>query len=130
MLDVGVDELDAHPIADVKALEAAHDLSLHGRLEDADPRTLLGRASHDRVKLLADPRCEKLCGGGLSHLPLNLGRIVLLVGEYLASVDRRRTLRTECELSGVVTVASSTAPLAGDPGVPGYREVPSPGASA
>src|SRR5438046_4758220 len=80
VLDVGVDELDAHPITDVKALEAAHDLSLHGQLEDADPRTLLGRTSHDRVKLLADPRCEKLCGGGLSHLPLDLGRVVFLVG--------------------------------------------------
>ena len=36
--DVGVDELDAHPVADVEALAAAHDPSLDRGLEDAAPR--------------------------------------------------------------------------------------------
>jgi hypothetical protein len=55
MLDVGVDEFDPYPIADIEAREAAHDLSLHSWLEDARPRALLGCDGHDRVEPLVDP---------------------------------------------------------------------------
>src|SRR5512132_91620 len=46
-LDVGVDELHPHAVADVEPLEAADELAFDGGVEDADPRALLGRAGHD-----------------------------------------------------------------------------------
>src|SRR5512133_2553237 len=51
-LDVGVDELHPDAVADVEPLEAAHELALDRRLEDADPGPLLGRAGHDGVEPL------------------------------------------------------------------------------
>src|SRR6266446_7388584 len=79
-LDVGGDELDLHVITDVEPLDASHQPPLDRWLEDADPRALLGRARHQRVESLADPRGQEQRGGGLPHLPLDLRRVVLLLG--------------------------------------------------
>src|SRR4030095_13681873 len=67
-LDVGADELDLHVVADVEALDAAHQPPLDGRSEDADPRALLRGAGHERVEPLADSRGEQQRGGGLPDL--------------------------------------------------------------
>src|SRR5688572_8977447 len=52
-LDVCVDELDAHAIAHVEVLEAAHDLAFGRRAQDPNPRALLRSAGDDAVEALA-----------------------------------------------------------------------------
>src|SRR5206468_605142 len=79
-LNVGVNELHAYPIADIKTLEAAHDFPLRRWPEDADPRTLLGRARHNCIERLSYLRCKKERRRRLPHLPLHLGHVILLLG--------------------------------------------------
>ena len=79
-LDIDVDELDLHVIADVEALEASHQPPLDGGPHDADPRAFRGRSGHERFEPLADSRHEQQRGGGLPDLPLDLRRVVLLLG--------------------------------------------------
>ena len=79
-LHVRADELDVHPIADVETLEPADHPAFHHRLDDAHPRPLLRRAGDDRVEALAEARGEEERGGGLPHLALHLGGVVLLLG--------------------------------------------------
>src|SRR6476661_4834729 len=43
-LDVGVEQRDAHAVADVEPLRSTDQLSFHLRLQDADPGALRGRA--------------------------------------------------------------------------------------
>ena len=54
-LHVRADQLHAEPVADVQALEAALQSSFDGRMQQADPRALVGCAGDDGVELLADP---------------------------------------------------------------------------
>ena len=42
-------------ITDIETPSAPYQLALRRWLEDPDPRTLLGRAGHDRVEPLTDP---------------------------------------------------------------------------
>ena len=74
------DELDAHAIADVEALESAHDPAFGGRPGNAHPGSLVRRAGDDGVEALADARFEQQRRGRLAHLPLHLGGVVLLLG--------------------------------------------------
>src|SRR5260370_40761677 len=55
-LDVGVEQRDAHAVADVEPLRSTDQLSFHLRLQDADPGALRGRAGHDRGERLAHAR--------------------------------------------------------------------------
>src|SRR5207247_7031286 len=83
-----------HAIADVEALEAAHQTSLHRRPRDPHPRALVGGAGDERVEALADAALEQEGRGRLSHLTLDLRRIVLLFGAVpRESVELVRPIR-------------------------------------
>src|ERR1700730_16841561 len=87
-LDVGVDEFDSHVIADIEPLRSAHDLPFNAGLPDADAGALLGRAGHDRIELRSDPGGQQKRGRRLLDLPLDLRRVVLLLGAVGAKPSR------------------------------------------
>jgi hypothetical protein len=78
-LDVGAEELHPHALADVEAVLAAHDPALDGRAEHPHPGPLRGGAGHDAVEALALARREQHRRGRLLDLPLDLGRVILLL---------------------------------------------------
>jgi hypothetical protein len=59
LLDVDVDEFDSQAIPHVEALSAFDQLSLDGRLNYANPRSLLCRPGHLGVEDLADAPRKK-----------------------------------------------------------------------
>ena len=87
--DVGPDELYAHPVTDIEALESADDPAFGRRAGDAHPRSLLRCAGHDGIEPRADARGEEQRRRRLHDLPLHLRRVVLLVG---AMARERREL--------------------------------------
>src|SRR5262252_8008597 len=80
VLEVGRDQLDPQLLPDPDALPALDELALDGRIEDADPGSLVRRARHDSVEALADPRLEQQRCRRLAHLTLDLLGVVLLFG--------------------------------------------------
>src|SRR5438045_6050180 len=62
-LDVGVGELYAQRITDVRPFKPPHQPSFGNRLADAHPHSPVGSAGHQGVKLLADARFEQHGGG-------------------------------------------------------------------
>jgi hypothetical protein len=57
--------LQAHRVADIDALEASHQLALHGDICEPHPGALIGSSGDDGVEALADASFEEKCDGGL-----------------------------------------------------------------
>ena len=93
-LRIGVDQLHPHPVSDVEPFPASLHAPFHVRIQDPHPRALVGGAGDERVEALADTALEQQRGGRLSHLTLDLGRIVLLLGAVpRESVELVRPIR-------------------------------------
>jgi hypothetical protein len=71
--------LDGNMISHIQTLVPAHDFSFRGGMGDSDPGPLRGSAGNDPVEPLAHPRLQQQRGRRLSHLPLDFGRVVLLL---------------------------------------------------
>ena len=56
---VGVNELDADPVAHVQPLKSPDDPALGNGVRNARPCSLIRRTSDNRVEALADPRREQ-----------------------------------------------------------------------
>src|SRR4029453_2840536 len=69
-----------HAVADVEPLAAAHQTTLDCGADDAHPGTLARGAGDEPVEPVADPVLQQERRRGLSHLALDLGGRVLLVG--------------------------------------------------
>src|SRR5262249_13451708 len=134
----GAHEPDAHAIADVEPFLTALDATLHGRVEDPNPRALGRGARHHAVELLADPVAEGTCGRGLSHHPLDLlGTVLLqralrgeraelvvavrdlLAGERCADEALRDEIGIASVRGGRVRVLAHGEPEVSDHGLPG-----------
>src|SRR3954470_11754328 len=61
-VDVHIDQLQVHPLADVQSIEAMHDLPFDRRMKHAGPRPLRARAGDDPVEALADAVLEQTGG--------------------------------------------------------------------
>src|SRR5581483_3879991 len=78
-LDIHIDQLHAHSLADVETVESMHDLSFDWRMEDARPRSFGSGAGADAVEALADAVAQQTRRGWFPHLPLDLVRGVFLL---------------------------------------------------
>src|SRR5579871_5111126 len=70
--NVGVSQLDSHPLADVEAFKPAGQTAFNWNLQNAYPGAFCRRAGDDAVELLADARLQHDGGGGLGDLPFHL----------------------------------------------------------
>ena len=89
-------ELDVDPVTDIESLESSHDPAFRHGLGDAHPCPFSDAPVTMRIEPLADPRCEQQRRRRLAHLPLHLGRVVLLLRampRQLAELARRGTAR-------------------------------------
>src|SRR5437763_150633 len=89
-LDVGVGELYAQRITDVRPFKPLHQPSFRNRLADAHPHSPVGSAGHQGIKLLADARFEQHGGGALAHPALDLRGIAFLLGAVCVEASRTR----------------------------------------
>ena len=58
-LDVRANQLHTELPADIRAFKTARQSSFNGRMKDADPCALFGRAGDDGIELLADPGLQQ-----------------------------------------------------------------------
>src|SRR4030095_17087798 len=95
-LDVGVDELNGHAVADIEPVKAPDDASFRRRPRNPNPSPLVRGAGHDALERRSDPRGQQQRCCRLCNLPFDLGRILLLLGamrgergEFRVTVGRR-----------------------------------------
>jgi hypothetical protein len=79
MFEVGVNELDTNPIADLEPVKAAHELPLCRGARDSDPRPLRGGTGDERVESLSNVGRQEERGGGFPNPPFYLRGVVLLL---------------------------------------------------
>src|SRR5205085_8360556 len=79
VVDIDADQLHANLVADVGAARAVHDLPLHRRMKNADPRSLRSRARDDAFEVFVDTTGENARGCRFANLSLHFVRRVFLL---------------------------------------------------
>ena len=78
--DIRANQPDLNAIPHVDPVEPLHQFPLDGLVEDANPRPLGCRARDNGLELFLDSRRQEKRGGGFPHEPLDLVRVILLLG--------------------------------------------------
>jgi len=80
VFDLRLHQLHRDPFSDVRGRRIRPGLSLPAAGAGCAPRSPSGRASNHALEPLPDPRFQRQRGGRLLRLPLDVARVVLLLG--------------------------------------------------